>query len=118
MQRQAARILKHRDVVQIVNKIVWTKTAGECPKDRVVEQSHADLTGSDKRVTHSVNLWCDGITNRDCLTVFDGMRPANDTYRTLFKRWASLGDAHGDVKTADGNMIRMICIGWRRGRRV
>ena len=108
---KAPKIFKHRDVGQIViNKTAGTKIASEGLKGRVVEQSLADLMESEKYVNYNVKLRCEDVNNRDCLMVFHGMRLTNDKYRSLIKKWASLVEAHADVKTADGHLIRMFCI--------
>ena len=65
---------------------------------------------SEKCATNSVKLRCEDVNNRDCLTVIHTMRLTNDTYRSLIKSWASLAEAHEDVKTADGHMVRMFCV--------
>ena len=86
------------------------KDVGEGHKGHIVEQSPVDLTEMEKRVNCSLKLWCEGINSRDCLRVFHRMRLTNDKCQTLSKKWASLADAHEDVKTADGNIIRLFCV--------
>ena len=107
----ASMIFKLRDIVQTVaENTEVTKFASECRKGRVVEQSIADPMESEIYVNHGVKLRSGDIHNGDCLRVFHRMRLTNDKYRTLAKKRASLVDEHGDVKTADGHLIRMFCI--------
>ena len=87
-----------------------TKFAGDGRKVRVVGQSLVDLMEREKCVTFNDKLRCEGINNRDYLPVFDGMRLRIDTSRTLGKRRSSLAEAHADVKTADGNLVRVFCV--------
>ena len=102
-------VFKHRDVVEIViNRMVSTKVASG---GHVVEQSVADPMESDKCVTYSLKLRCDDINNRDCLTVIHGRAMANDKYRWLIKKWASLAKAHGDAKRADAHKNETFYIG-------
>ena len=93
-----AKILKHRNVGKTNNKMAMIKVASDGRKGLVVESTLVDLMESEKCVTFSVKLTCDDIHNRDCLKAFHGMRLANDTYRSPIKRWASLVEAHADVK--------------------
>ena len=106
-----AKILKHRNVGKTNNKMAMIKVASDGRKGLVVESTLVDLMESEKCVTFSVKLTCDDIHNRDCLKAFHGMRLANDTYRSPIKRWASLVEAHADVKRADVHKNKKFSIG-------
>ena len=109
---KAPKIFKKRDVGQIViNKSAGTKIASEGLKGRVVEQSLADLLEHERYVNYNVKLRCEDVNGRDCLMVFHGMRLTNDKLRSLVKKWATLIETYTDVKTTDGHLIRLFCIG-------
>ena len=98
-----ARIINHRDVGQTSTRRQGPRIPRACRNCRVLDPSLDDLMESDKCVTYSVELRCDGITNRDCLKAFHGTRLTIDTYLSLIKKRASLVQAHADVKTAEGH---------------
>ena len=67
-----ARIINHRDVGQTSTRRQGPRIPRACRNCRVLDPSLDDLMESDKCVTYSVELRCDGITNRDCLPVIQG----------------------------------------------
>ena len=108
---KAAMVFKHHNVWEIVvNKTAAIKIASDGRKGCVDEQILVDLMEREKCVDYSVQLRWDDVNNRDCLTVIHGRRTANDKYRWLIKKWASLAEAHRDVETVDGHIVRLFCV--------
>merc|ERR1712196_454199 len=76
----------------LVTRTAGTKIASDGLKGRVFEVSLGDLN----------NFW--------------GMRFTTDKLRSLVRKWQSLIEAHCDVKTTDGYLLRLFCIGFTKRR--
>merc|ERR1712028_140032 len=53
-----------------------------------------------------------------CLTQFYGMEFTTDKLRSMVRKWQSLIEAHVDVKTTDGYVLRLFCIGYANNAQV
>eukprot|EP00730_Choanoeca_flexa_P008103 TRINITY_DN12442_c3_g1_i5.p1 TRINITY_DN12442_c3_g1~~TRINITY_DN12442_c3_g1_i5.p1 ORF type:complete len:236 (+),score=79.19 TRINITY_DN12442_c3_g1_i5:86-793(+) len=96
-----------------VNRTAGTKLAADGLRGRVFEVSLADLNG-DESTYRKIKLSCEEIQGAECLTNFHGMDLTTDKLRSLVKKWRSLVEAFVDVKTTDGYVLRMFCIGFTK----
>ena len=56
------------------------------------------------------------VQGRNCLTDFHGMGLTRDKTAMLVKKWHTMIEAHCKVKTTDGYIIRIFCIGFTKRR--
>merc|ERR1711864_5138 len=59
-------------------------------------------------------LICEEVQGKNCLTNFHGMSLTTDKLRSMVKKWQTLIEGNVDVKTTDGYMLRVFCIGFTR----
>merc|ERR1711955_165475 len=90
------------------------KIASEGLKGRVFECSLADLQGEKdaERSYRKFKLLIEEIQGKNCLTSFHGMNLTTDKLRSMVKKWQTLIEGNVDVKTTDGYMLRLFCIGF------
>merc|ERR1711934_1231100 len=63
-----------------------------------------------------IKLEIQEVQGRNCLTDFHGMSLTRDKQMQLVRKWHSLIEAHCKVKTSDGYILRMFCIGFTKRR--
>jgi len=108
--------------IRQVGKTVVTKTQGltnsrDSLLGRVFEVSLGDLkTKGEDDAFRKFKLKTEEITGFQCLTNFYGMDLTTDKLRSLVRKWHSLIEAFVDVKTTDGYILRMFCIGFTKRR--
>merc|ERR1712083_243466 len=113
----APGVFKVRQVGKtLVNRTAGTKIASEGLKGRVFEVSLADLQAETdaERSFRKFKLICDDVQGKNCLTTFYGMNLTTDKLRSMVKKWQTLIEGNCDVKTTDGYLIRLFCIGFTR----
>lgn len=99
----------------IVNKTYGTKIASESLKGRVFEVSLADLNGGDEvQGYRKIRLVAEDVQGLNVLTNFHGMDITRDKLCSLIRKWQTLIEAHVDVKTTDGYVLRIFCIGFTK----
>lgn len=77
------------------------------------EVSLADLQ-NDEIAFRKFRLIAEEIQGRNVLTNFHGMDLTTDKLRSMVKKWQTLIEANVDVKTTDGYLLRMFCIGFTK----
>merc|ERR1712045_258348 len=112
---KAPSIFKVRDVGKtLVNRTQGTRIASDGLKGRVYEVSLADLQSETdaERSFRKFKFICEDVQGKNCLTNFYGMTLTTDKLRSMVKKWQTLIEAFVDVKTTDGYLVRVFCIGF------
>merc|ERR1711935_195864 len=99
-----------------VTRTTGTKIASEMLKGRVFEICLADLNKDEDQAYRKIFLQCEEVQGHYCLTQFYGMNFTNDKLRSMVRKWQSLIEAQVDVKTLDGYVMRLFCIGFTKKR--
>lgn len=78
----------------------------------------ADLTkNNEDQSFRKIRLRIEDVQGKNCLTTFYGMDFTSDKIRSLVRRWQSLIEAHVDVRTTDGYLLRLFAIAFtNRGK--
>jgi len=97
----------------LVNRTQGTKIASEGLKGRVFEVSLGDLSNAEADF-RKFRLICEDVQGKNCLTNFHGMKFTRDKLCSIIKKWHSLIEANVAVKTTDGYMLRLFCIGFTK----
>jgi len=100
----------------LVNRSQGMKNANDALKGRVLELSLADLNKDDEQAFKKIKLRIDDVQGKNCLTSFFGMDFTSDKLRSLVRKWQTLIEAHVDVKTTDGYILRLFAIGFTKKR--
>ncbi len=79
------------------------------------EVSLADLNGGDEvQGYRKIRLVAEDVQGMNVLTNFHGMDITRDKLCSLIRKWQTLIEAHVDVKTTDGYVLRIFCIGFTK----
>jgi len=100
----------------LVNRSQGLKNANDSLKGRIIEVSLADLTKDEDHGFRKIKLRIDEVQGKNCLTNFHGMDFTSDKLRSLVRKWQSLIEAHVDVKTTDGYLVRLFAIAFTKRR--
>ncbi|KAJ2333539.1 ribosomal 40S subunit protein S1B, partial [Coemansia sp. RSA 2671] len=100
----------------LVNRTQGTKNSVDFLKNRVVEANLGDLNNNEELSYRKFKLRVDEVVGRNCLTSFHSMSITTDKLRSLVKKWQSMVEAHVDVKTTDGYLVRLFAIGFTKRR--
>jgi small subunit ribosomal protein S3Ae len=116
-QVKAPAGFKTRDVALTpVNKTTGTKISSDFLKGRVFEVSLADLQKDEDLAYRKMKFRVEDVQGPRCLTNFHGMDLTTDKLRSLVRKWQTLIEAHVDVKTTDGYLLRLFAIGFTKRR--
>ncbi|KAF8529064.1 S-phase-specific ribosomal protein cyc07 [Hysterangium stoloniferum] len=100
----------------LANRSQGLKNANDSLKGRIVEVSLADLTKDEEQAFRKIKLRIDEVQGKNCLTNFHGMDFTSDKLRSLVRKWQTLIEAHVDVKTQDGYLVRLFTIAFTKRR--
>jgi len=100
----------------LVNRSQGLKNANDSLKGRVIEMSLGDLNKDEDSAYRKIKLRIDEVQNKNCLTNFHGMDFTSDKLRSLVRKWQTLIEAHVDVKTTDGYLLRLFAIAFTKRR--
>jgi len=114
---KAPSIFEVRDVGKtLVNRSQGLKNANDSLKGRIIEVSLGDLNKDEDQAFRKIKLRVDDVQGKNCLTNFHGMDFTSDKLRSLVRKWQTLIEAHVDVKTSDGYLIRLFAIAFTKRR--
>ncbi|KAK1444366.1 hypothetical protein BgAZ_102720 [Babesia gibsoni] len=100
----------------LVTRSQGTKLAIDGLRNRIFEVSLADLNADEDQAYRKIKLCCEDVQGRNCLTNFHGSSITRDKLCSLIRKNYSLIEAYTDVKTTDGYVLRMFCIGYTKRR--
>merc|ERR1712151_843397 len=100
----------------LVSRTQGTKIASEELKGRVLELNLADLNADEDQSYKKIKLCVEEVQGRNCLTDFHGLTLTRDKLCSLIRKWHTLIEAHVDVKTTDGYLVRMFVIAFTKRR--
>ncbi|KAL1922883.1 40S ribosomal protein eS1 [Calcarisporiella thermophila] len=100
----------------LANRTQGLKNVNDALKGRVFEMSLGDLNKDEEKSFRKIKLRVDEIQGRNCLTNFHGMSMTSDKLRSLVRKWQTLIEAHYDVKTTDGYLMRLFVIAFTKRR--
>mmetsp|Transcript_14761 Transcript_14761/g.44456 ORF Transcript_14761/g.44456 Transcript_14761/m.44456 type:complete len:212 (-) Transcript_14761:499-1134(-) len=98
----------------LVNRTAGTKIASDALKGRVFEVNLADLNKDEDRAYRKIRLVCEDVQGDNVLTNFHGMDMTRDKICSVIRKWQTLIEARCDVRTTDGYILRMFCIGFTK----
>jgi len=100
----------------LISKSVGQKIATEEMKGRVLELNLADLNADEDQSFKKIKLCIEEVQGKNCLTDFHGMTLTRDKLYSLIRKWHTMIEAHVDVKTTDGYLVRMFVIAFTKRR--
>jgi small subunit ribosomal protein S3Ae len=105
-----------RDVGKtIANKTQGNKLAADSLNGRIFEVSQADLIkDSNDDAFRIFKLKVEDVQGKLCFTNFHGMRFTTDKIRSMVRKWHTLIEAHVDVKTVDGYILRVFALAFTK----
>jgi len=100
----------------LVNRSAGMKNANDSLRGRIIEVSLGDLNKDEENAFRKIKLRVADIQGKNCLTNFHGMDFTSDKLRSLVRKWQTLIEAHIDVKTTDGYLLRLFAIAFTKRR--
>ncbi|EHB15427.1 40S ribosomal protein S3a [Heterocephalus glaber] len=96
-----------------VTRTQGTKIASDGLTGHVFEVSLADLQ-NDEVAFRKFKLITEDVQGKNCLTNFHGMDLTRDKMCSVVKKWQTMIEAHVDVKTTDGYLLHLFCVGFTK----
>ncbi|MBZ3890051.1 40S ribosomal protein S3a [Sciurus carolinensis] len=97
----------------LVTRTQGTKIASDGLKGHVFEVSLADLQ-NDEVTFRKFKLFIEDVQGKNCLTNFHGRDLTRDKMCSMVKKWQTMIKAHVDVKTTDGYLLCLFCVGFTK----
>ncbi|XP_072578532.1 small ribosomal subunit protein eS1-like [Vulpes vulpes] len=97
----------------LVTRTQGTKIVSDGLKGRVFEVCLADLQ-NDEVAFRKFKLITEDVQGKNCLTDFHGMDLTRDKMCSMVKKWQTMIEAHVDVKTTDGYLLRLFFVGFTK----
>ncbi|ELV11042.1 40S ribosomal protein S3a [Tupaia chinensis] len=94
----------------LVTRTPGTKIESDSLKGRVFEESLEDLQ-NDEVTFRKFKLITEDVQGKNCLTNFHGVDLTHDKMCSMVKKWQTMIEAHVDVKTTDGYLLHLFCVG-------
>ncbi|CAL8084288.1 unnamed protein product [Calicophoron daubneyi] len=94
----------------LVTRTQGTKIASDALKGRVITLSLGDLSEKNEEVFRKFKLQVQDVQGRNCFTNFHGLELTRDKLCSVVLKWRSTIEAHVDVKTTDGYLLRFFII--------
>ncbi|EHB14638.1 40S ribosomal protein S3a [Heterocephalus glaber] len=98
-----------------VTRTQGIKIASDGLKGRAFEVSLADLQ-NDEVAFKKFKLITEDVQGKNCLTSMVWISLVTKCVCSTLKRWQSMIEAHVDVKTTDGYLLRLFCVGFTKKR--
>merc|ERR1712232_955814 len=111
-----APFLRRNCAKTLITRTQGQKIASEEMKGRVLELNLADLHGDEELAYKKVKLCIEEVQGRNCLTDFHAMELTRDKQMSLIRKWSTLIEAHVDVKTTDGYLVRLFVLAFTKRR--
>merc|ERR1712243_197476 len=109
-ERLAAHL---KDVVaKLIPDSIASDIAKACQGIYPLHDVHIRKVKDAERSYRKFKLLIEEIQGKNCLTSFHGMNLTTDKLRSMVKKWQTLIEGNVDVKTTDGYMLRLFCIGF------
>jgi len=94
----------------LATKSTGLKLSRDSLKGRIFDCNMADIHDNEEYGHRKIQLECQEIQGRNCLTDFYGMSLTRDKQMFMVRKWHSLIEAHTKVKTTDGYYLRVFAM--------
>ncbi|EHH50786.1 hypothetical protein EGM_01663 [Macaca fascicularis] len=97
----------------LITRTQGTKIISDGLKGHMFEVSQADLQ-NDEVVFRKFKMITEDVQGKNCLTNFYGMDLTHDKMCSMVKKWQTMIETHVDVKTNDGYLFNLFCVGFTK----
>ncbi|KAI5140551.1 40S Ribosomal Protein S3A [Manis pentadactyla] len=97
----------------LVTRTQGTKIASDGLKGPVFEVSIADMQNNEVAFRKFKLITVD-VQRKNCLTNFHGMDLTHDKMCSMIQKWQIEIEAHVDVKTTNGYLLHLFCVGFTK----